>query len=286
MTFAFVQTEKAHHRVRQLCRTLGVSPSGYYAWQRRPTSVRGRTDRRLTVYLRAAHRASGGTYGSPRLQHALQRRGFHIGRHRVMRLMRQEALCGRPRRRFRRTTERDPHAAPAANLLAQSFTVATPNTVWAADITALPTREGWVYLAVLLDLYSRRVVGWAIDRQLETRLVITAWRRALALRRRAPRQHHSDRGTQYTSAAYQRELARHGVRCSMSGRGNCYDNAVVESFFHTLKTDLDHVVWGTRRDAIIAVGHYINDCYNSRRLHSTLGYRSPIEFERERRVAA
>jgi transposase InsO family protein len=133
---------------------------------------------------------------------------------------------------------------------------------------------------------SRRVVGWAIDRQLETRLVITAWRRALALRRRAPRQHHSDRGTPYTSTTYQRELARHGMRCGMSGRGNCYDNAVVESFFRTLKTDLDHVVWDTRRDAIIAVGHYINDCYHSRRLLSTLGYRSPIEFERERRGAA
>jgi putative transposase len=284
--FAFVQTEKAHHPVRQLCRTLGVSPSGYYAWQRRPTSARGRTDRRLTVYLRAAHQASGGTYGSPRLQHELRRRGFHIGRNRVMRLMRQEALCGRPHRRFRRTTERDPVAAPAPNLLAQRFTVAKPNTVWVADITALPTREGWLYLAVLLDLYSRRVVGWAIDRQLETRLVMTAWRRALALRHRAPRRHHSDRGTQYTSAAYQRELARHGVRCSMSGRGNCYDNAVVESFFHTLKTDLDHVVWQTRRDAMVAISRYITDCYNSRRLHSTLGYRSPIEFERQRRGAA
>lgn len=191
-----------------------------------------------------ARGASGewGAYGSPRLQHDLQRHGFHIGRNRVIRLMRQEALSGRPRRRFRRTTERDPAVAPAPNLLAQRFTVAKPNTVWAADITAL--------------------------------------------RRRAPRQHHSDRGTQYTSAAYQRELARHGVRCSMSGRGNCYDNAVVESFFHTLKTDLDHVVWATRRDAMVAVGHYITDCYNARRLHSTLGFRSPIEFERQRRVAA
>ncbi len=193
--------------------------------------------------------------------------------------MRQEALAGRPRRRFRRTTERDPRAAPAPNLLAQCFTVARPNTVWAADITALPTREGWLYLAVLLDLYSRRVVGWAIDTQLETRLVLTAWRRALALRRRAPRQHHSDRGTQYTSAAYQRALAAQRVRCSMSGRGNCYDNAVVESFFRTLKTDLDHTVWRTRRDGIVAIGHYINDFYNRRRLHSSLGYRSPVEFE-------
>ena len=286
MTFAFVQTEKAHHPVRQLCRTLGISPSGFYAWQRRRPSVRRRTDRRLSVYLRAAHQASGGTYGSPRLQRELRARGFAVGRNRVIRLMRQAQLAGRPRRRFRRTTERDARAAPAPNVLAQRFTVARPNTVWAGDITALPTREGWLYLAVLLDLYSRRVVGWAIDTHLETALVLTAWRRALAVRRRAPRQHHSDRGRQYTSAAYQRQLTMHGVRCSMSGRGNCYDNAVVESFFHTLKTDLDHIVWRTRREAMAAVGHYINDYYNRRRLHSTLGYCSPVEFERKRRVAA
>jgi transposase InsO family protein len=181
---------------------------------------------------------------------------------------------------------RDPLAAPAPNLLAQRFTVARRNRVWAADITAVATREGWRYLAMLLDLYSRRVVGWAIDTQLETRLVLTAWRRALALRRRAPRQHHSNRGTQYTSAAYQRELAAHRVRCSMSGRGNCYDNAVVESFFRTLKSDLDHLVWATRRDAIAAITHYIDDYYNRRRLHSTLGYCSPMEFELKRGATA
>jgi len=284
--FAFVQSEKAHHTVRHLCRTLGLSPSGFYAWQRRRPSARGRTDRRLSVYLRAAHQASGGSYGSPRLQRELRGRGFRVGRNRVIRLMRQEALSGRPRRRFRPTTEPDPRAAPAPNLLAQQFTVTRPNTIWAAAITALPTREGWLYLAVLLDLYSRRVVGWALDTTLETRLVLTAWRRALALRRRAPRQHHSDRGTQYTSEAYQRALATHRVRCSMSGRGNCYDNAVVESVFRTLKTDLDHVVWKTRRDATVAVDQYITDFYNRRRLHSTLGYCSPTQFERKRGVAA
>jgi transposase InsO family protein len=240
----------------------------------------------LSVYLRAAHLASGGTYGSPRLQQALRARGFQVGRNRVIRLMRQEALSGRPRRRFRVTTTHDPRAAPAPNHLGQRFHVSKPNTVWAADITALPTREGWLYLAVLLDLYSRRVVGWAIDPHLETRLVLTAWRRALAVRRQPPRQHHSDRGTQYTSAAYQRALAAHGVTCSMSGRGNCYDNAVVESFFRTLKSDLDHTVWGTRRDAVAAVAHYIDGYYNSRRLHSTLDYRSPVDFERKRRAAA
>lgn len=286
MSFAFVQAEKAQHSVRCLCRALSVSASGFYAWQHRPPSPRNRSDCRLSVYLRAAHQASGGTYGSPRLHQTLQARGFQVGRNRVIRLMRREALTGRPRRRFRVTTARDPRATVAANHLAQRFHVSRPNTVWAADITAVATREGWVYLAVLLDLYSRRVVGWALDAHLETRLVLTAWRRALARRRRPPRQHHSDRGTQYTSAAYQRALAVHGVTCSMSGRGNCFDNAVVESFFRTLKSDLDHTVWSTRRDAIAAVGHYIDNYYNTRRLHSTLGYRSPADFERQQRAVA
>ena len=284
--FAFVQAEKAHHAVRQLCRTLAVSPSGFYAWHRRPGSARARTDRRLRVQLRAAHQASGGTYGSPRLQQDLRQHGFAVGRNRIIRLMHSEQLRGRPRRRVRVLTERDPSTMPAPNHLAQRFTVTKPNTVWAADITALPTREGWVYLAVLLDLYSRRVVGWATDTRLETRLVLTAWNRAVARRRCAPRQHHSDRGTQYTSAAYQAALAAYGVTCSMSGRGNCYDNAVVESFFRTLKTDLDHQVWATRSDAITAVGRYLEDFYNRRRLHSTLGYCTPAQFEREHRGAA
>ena len=281
-----MQTEKAQYPVRRLCRALGVSPAGFYAWQQRPASLRTRTDQQLSVYLRAAHQASGGSYGSPRLQQDLWAQGLHVGRHRVMRLMRREQLRGRPRRRFRVTTERDPRAAPAPNHLAQRFTLTKPNHVWAADITALPTREGWLYLAVLLDLYSRRVVGWAMDTRLDTRLVLAAWRRALAVRRRAPRLHHSDRGSQYTSAAYQAALAARRVRCSMSGRGQCFDNAVVESFFRTLKTDLDHPVWGTRREALRAVGHYIDGYYNTRRLHSTLGYRSPAQFERELRRAA
>lgn len=286
MTFAFVQAEKAQHSVRQLCRALAVSASGFYAWQQRPPSARTRTDRRLRLQLRASHQASGGSYGSPRLHEDLQQHGFRVGRNRVIRLMRGEQLRGRPRRRFRVLTARDPAAQPAPNHLGQRFRVAGPNRVWAADITALPTREGWVYLSVLVDLYSRRVVGWAMDNRLDTRLVLATWRRAVAQRRRAPRQHHSDRGTQYTSAAYQAALAVHGVTCSMSGRGNCYDNAVVESFFRTLKSDLDHTVWSTRRDAIGAVGHYIEDYYNRRRLHSTLGYRSPAQFEREHRGAA
>lgn len=286
MTFAFIQAEKAQHRVRVLCRALGVSPSGFYAWHRRPPSRRRGADRCVRTYLRAAHAASGGTYGSPRLHEALQRDGFRIGRKRVIRLMRAEQLVGRPRKRYRVTTTADPTATPAANHLAQAFRPRRPNRVWAADITALPTPDGWLYLAVVMDLFSRRIVGWAVGTTLETDLVLRAWQRALARRHTAPRLHHSDRGAQYTSARYQQALAAHGVRCSMSRRGNCYDNAVVESFFRTLKLDLGERLGRTRLDVARRVGTYIEGFYNARRLHSTLGYRSPIQFERDQRPAA
>jgi len=259
-----------------------VSPSGYYAWQQRPPSRRSAVDRRLRVELCAAHAESDGTYGSPRLWHAVRRRGLRVGRKRVIRLMRDEQLVGRPRRRFRVTTESDPRRTPAPNHLGRRFRVRRRNQAWAGDITAIPTGEGWLYLAVLLDLYSRRIVGWAIDTTLETSLVLTAWRRAIARRRTAPRLHHSDRGRQYTSTAYQAALRVRRVRCSMSRRGNCYDNAVVESFFRTLKLDLNQPVWRTRTLATERIGAYIDGYYNTRRLHSTLGYCSPAEFEQRR----
>lgn len=281
-----MQTEKAAHRVRTLCRTLDVSVSGYYAWVARPESGRQRTDRRLRAYIRAAHAQSRGTYGSPRVRVDLQTAGFPVGRRRVMRLMRAEGLQGRPVRRFRGTTVSDPDAAPAANHLNRHFRPTAPNAVWAADITALSTAEGWLYLAVLIDLYSRRVVGWALAASLETRLVLAAWQQAVARRGQGPRLHHSDRGSQYTSAAYQAALQARGTQCSMSRPGNCYDNAVVESFFRTLKQDLHIAAWPTRRDATTAVADYIERFYNPRRLHSTLGYRSPIQFETQSRVAA
>ena len=281
-----MQTKKAEHRVRTLCRTLGVSVSGYYAWVGRPEATRQRIDRRLRVQIRAAHAQSRGTYGSPRLRMELQTSGVRVGRRRVMRLMRAEGLQGRPQRRFRGTTVVDPRATPAANQLARQFRPATPNEVWAGDITALSTADGWLYLAVLIDLYSRRVVGWAVAPSLETRLVLAAWHQAVARRGQGPRLHHSDRGTQYTSAAYQVALQKRGTRSSMSRPGNCYDNAVVESFFRTLKQDLTVAAWPTRADATAAVTEYIERFYNARRLHSTLGYRSPIQFEKTHRVAA
>jgi putative transposase len=284
--FGFIQAEKASHAVRTLCRVLAVSPSGYYAWMQRPLSARHRDDRRLRVHLRAAHRASRGTYGSPRLHQALRQAGECVGRNRVRRLMREDQLVGRARRRMRVTTEADPHAAAARNHLARQFQTPGPNQVWASDITALPTAEGWLYLAVVMDLFSRRLIGWAFDRTLDTTLVLEAWQRALAGRPSAPRLHHSDRGAQYTSARFQAALQQHGVVCSMSRRGNCYDNAVIESFFRTVKVETgDRRIWPSRAEAIDALTSYL-DFYNRVRLHSTLGYRSPVQFEREHRAAA
>jgi putative transposase len=281
VTFAFIATEKAAYPMRVLCRTLGVSASGFYAWHARPApSTRAREDAVLRGYLRGAHGASRGAYGSPRLQQALHQAGHPVGRNRVIRLMRLDGLRGRPRRRFRVTTVADPIAQPAANLLARGFTVAAPNRVWAADITAIPTRDGWLYLAVLLDLWSRRVVGWALRPTLETNLVCAALQ--LAVARRAWRRgllHHSDRGAQYTSDRYQALLRTYGFACSMSRPGNCYDNAPVESFFRSLKTELGLPTQVTYRQATTAIADYIERFYNRERLHSTLHYQSPATFE-------
>jgi len=219
-------------------------------------------------------------YGSPRLQQVLRQAGHRIGRKRVMRLMRLEGLRGRVRRRFHATTVPDPGARPAANQLAQRFTVAAPNRVWAADITAIPTHEGSLYLAVLLDLWSRRIVGWALRPTIETDVVCAALQVALARRRwRRGLLHHSDRGAQYTSDRYQALLHTHGFRCSMSRPGNCYDNAPVESFFRTLKLELGAQTHATRRQAATAIADYIERFYNRERLHSTLRYHSPAAFE-------
>ena len=287
MTFAFIATEKAAYPIRALCRTLGVSASGFYAWQARPPLSRRRQhDAVLRQQLRLAHGASRGVYGSPRLHQVLRQAGYRISRKRVMRLMRVEGLRGRGRRRFRATTVVDPHARPAMNHVARRFTVAGPNRVWAADITGIPTHDGWLYLAVLLDLWSRRVVGWALRPSLETDLVCAALQVAVARRtRRRGWLHHSDRGAQYTSDRYQALLRTYGFRCSMSRPGNCYDNAPVESFFRTLKTELGSQLHATRRAATTAIADYIERFYNRERLHSTLHYQSPAAFEAHWRSA-
>jgi putative transposase len=278
--FRFIEAEKALYGVRRLCRVLQVAPSGYYAWRGRPASARAAEDAQLLRVLQVEHAASRQTYGRVRLQRALRTHGLVVGDKRIRRLMRAGHLHARRRRPFRATTD-SAHPWPVvANHLARRFTVAAPNRVWAADITALPTHEGWAYLAVVLDLYARRVVGWAVDTTLETRLVLAALTRALATRRVPPGLlHHSDRGSQYASAAYHAVLAAHGVYSSMSRVGDCWDNAPVESFFSGLKREaMPEGGWATRTVAHRALADHI-DFYNRRRLHSANDYRSPVDTE-------
>ncbi len=239
MKFGFIQTEKATYPVRMLCRTLLVTASGFYAWCRRGLSRRAQEDAALRVEIRAAHAASGKRYGSPRVHADLKAAGQHVGRKRVARLMREEGLEGQRKRRFRVTTD-SRHSYPvAANRLNRNFTASAPNQVWATDITYIWTREGWIYLAAILDLFSRRVVGWSLDSQLDRTLALDAL--GMALRTRCPEPgllHHSDRGVQYASEDYQSRLRERGIVCSMSRKGDCWDNAVAESFFSTLKAEL------------------------------------------------
>jgi len=269
-----------------MCRVLQVSRGGFYAWARRPLSARAQQDTQLQVAIAASHRRSTGTYGSPRIQRDLRDGGHRVSRQRVARLMRAAGLRGVGRRRFRVTTQSEQTQLVAPNRLARQFAPGQRQRIWAADITYCWTAEGWLYLAVLLDLTSRRVVGWATSARLERPLVLTALHRALALRRPAAL-HHSDRGSQYASADYQARLAARGIAGSMSRRGDCYDNAVVESFFATLKRELlERQPWRTRRDVERALVQYIDGWYNPQRRHSSLGYLSPAAFEQRLGLAA
>jgi transposase InsO family protein len=265
-----------------MCRVLAVSPAGFYAAQRRAPSARAQRDAVLRVHVRAVHAASQRSYGAPRIHRALQAAAIRCGRHRVARLLKAEGLRAKATRRFRVTTQASDAHPVAPNHLARAFAPGpTLNRVWAADMTYLPTRAGWLYLAVVLDVASRRVVGWAMDRTLAVALPLAALRMALRTRRPAAGAlHHSDRGRQYSSAAYRARLAEAGFTASMSRQGDCWDNAVVETFFATLKTELaDHAAWATRADARRAVFRYIEGWYNPHRLHSALGYHSPAQYE-------
>jgi putative transposase len=280
--FRFIAVAKAQHSVATLCRVLGVSPSGYYAWRGRSPSVRRRTDAVLLEHIRAAHAHSHCTYGAPRVHAELRATGTRVGRKRVARLMRSAGLAGRCPKRFRRTTI--PAIAPAAeppDLVHREFHPAAPDRLWVSDITYVRTWEGWLYLAVILDAFSRRVVGWALADHLRTELATDALQMALANRRPAPGLiHHSDRGGQYLSAVYIGLLAEHGARSSVGRPGTCWDNAAAESFFATLKTELLHrSVWPTRQYAKTAIFRYIEGFYNRHRRHSALGFRSPVDFE-------
>ena len=280
MKCEFIHAEKAFFPVTVLCRVLGVSTSGYYAWAKRRPSERARDNEVLRVELRAIHERSRGTYGSPRAHRELRRKR-PIGRKRVARIMREEGLYGRRPARFRKTTDSD-HGRPVpGNLIARDFTADAPDRKWVGDITYVWTGAGWLYLAVLVDLFSRRVVGWAVAEHMRASLCVDALKMALG-RRQPPRElvHHTDQGCQYVSAEYQAVLSSAGIVCSMSRRGNCWDNAVAESFFATLKKELIHRYrWLDRRDAAKAIAEYIEIFYNNHRLHSSLGYTSPAEFE-------
>jgi len=282
MRYRFIQAEKAAYPVEVLCRVLTVARSGYYAWCRRPLGARAQQNQWLLTHIRTCYQASRGRYGSPRIHQDLRAHGLRVGRHRVARLMRLHGL-----RSVRRRTWRPPAGAlPAvvrANILRRAFTATRPNEKWAADITYVPTRQGWLYLAVVIDLYSRRVVGWAMDAPRTTALTLTALE--MALRQRpvlAGLLHHSDRGSQYGAVTYQHRLVSCGIRGSMSRPGNCWDNAVVESFFATLKTELIHQrQYATRQEARADIFEYVEGFYNRSRRHSRLGYRSPMDFEHQ-----
>lgn len=263
---------------------LEVSRSGFYAWLGRGESRRAREDFRLTVLIREEHARSRGTYGAPRIHAALKKRGEACGLHHVERLMQEAGIRSIVRRKFKKTTDSSHPHPVAPNLLGQDFTVSGPNQVWVSDITYIWTEEGWLFLASTMDLYSRKIVGWAMSECMPASLVVDALQMAIDLR--SPPHgllHHSDRGVQYAARAFQGLLEENGITCSMSGKGNCYDNAVKESFFHTLKTELcDHEHYRTRAQARASVFEFIEVFYNRTRLHSTLGYCSPSEFEAQR----
>ena len=272
--------------MRLMCRVLSVSPSGFYAAQRRVPSSRARRDEALRLKVRAAHTRSRRRYGAPRVHAELQAQGEQVGKKRVARLMREDGLVARRRRRFVRTTDSRHNHPIAPNLLDRQFgveQVAGPNRVWVSDLTYVPTREGWLYLATVLDLASRRVVGWAMRETLEAELALAALRMALADRRPAPGLvHHSDRGSQYACSDYRALLDAHGLVASMSKKADCWDNAVAESFFASLETELIlESDWLTRDAARQAIFEYIEAWYNRERRHSSLGYRSPVHYEAE-----
>jgi putative transposase len=266
-----------------MCKILKVGRSGYYAWCKRPISQREKENQELVKQIHEEYQNSRKTYGSPRIHEAMKQKGIACGRHRVAKLMRSQGIAARKRsKRYPVTTKRQPGAIPAPNLLRQDFSATAPNRKWVTDITYIDTAEGWLYLAPILDLYSRLVVGWAMADHMEASLVEMAFQMALVRRNPAAGLlHHSDQGSQYTSTSYQLQLQLHNCQISMSRTGNCYDNAVMESFFASLKTECASDQFTSRALARMAIFEYIEVWYNRQRLHSSLGYTSPAEFERK-----
>lgn len=281
MRFCFIEDHRAAFPVRTMCTVLEVSASGYYAWRDRPESARAIADRSLMGDIRRIHADNRAVYGSPRVHAVLRAEGRRVGVNRVARLMRHHGIQGHHKRRVPRTTD-SKHSLPVApNLLDRQFTAAAPNQVWLADITYIPTREGWLYLAVVLDMFSRCVVGWSMSETMPQELTIAALQMAITQRRPGPGLvHHSDRGSQYAARAYRRLLDENRMLCSMSRKGDCWDNAPMESFFGSMKTELDDGTdFETRRGAKSTIFSFIEGFYNRQRLHSAIGYRSPIQME-------
>ena len=283
MRYQYIRDHREEFSVKRMCQLLGVTRSGYYAWQGDTAGPRELENRVLVEQIRVEYKISRQTYGSPRIWARLRRQGLSCGRHRVARLMRKEGI--RPQKRHRRypvTTQRQPGVIPAPNRLNQDFSATQANTKWVSDFTYIDTAEGWLYLAIILDLFSRKVVGWAMSKHMDTTLVETALHMALQTRQPdASLLHHSDQGSQYTSAVYQSRLVNTHIQLSMSRVGNCYDNAVAESFFGTLKAECVTQQFATRALARTTIFEYIEVWYNRQRLHSTLGYLSPVEFEQQ-----
>lgn len=281
--------EKHRHEfdIESMSRVLGVSRSGFYSWKARVPSQRSLRDQELRTLIRVSHSQSGEAYGSPRVHADLRDQGQRVSRKRVMRIMRGELMFSRHKRKFRVTT-RSEHEYPVANNeLDRDFSAESPDQKWVADITFIPTDEGWLYLAAVLDLFSRRVVGWSMGERLDKGLAIRALTMALAQRRPEPGLvHHSDRGSQYASNDYRQLLEAHAILASMSRRADCWDNAVAESFFKTLKVErVYHRRYRTRREAQEDLFEYIEVFYNRKRKHSAIGFRSPVDFERLRMAA-
>jgi len=276
-----IERHRGLYPLVMMCRLLEVRRNTYYAWRRRPESRRVKEDRRLVMEIEVSHRASDRSYGSPRVHEDLQEQGLRCGRKRVARLMRENGIRAKQARRYKVTTDSDHNHPVAANLLDRQFDVDGPDRVWTADITYIRTREGWLYLAVILDLFSRRVVGWSMSNRVDGQLTLGALRMARSRRRpQVGLLHHSDRGSQYACRDYRVVLEQHGMICSMSRKGDCWDNAVSESFFKTLKAERvnDRDYW-TREEAKTDIIDYIERFYNRKRRHSYLGYISPVEYE-------
>ncbi|MFZ2322074.1 MAG: IS3 family transposase [Ignavibacteriaceae bacterium] len=281
----FIKENREQYPLSLVCGVLQVSPSGYHKWLKHRISFRAVENQRILEIIKSHHNKSKATYGLPRIYAAIRKEGVIVNKKRIARLMKVNNIKAKTKRRFRVTTVQNSKAAASENLLNQNFTASSENKIWTGDITYLWTNEGWVYLAVVMDIYSRKIVGWSLDSNLSTELVIRAL--MMALVHRNPERgiiFHSDRGSQYTSSSFREILKNYGIVQSNSSTGNCYDNAVTESFFHTLKTELTYwEIYQTREEAKRSLFEYIEINYNRKRLHSSLGYLSPVEFEEKQR---